>query len=180
VTDIHFDDLGAVRRFHDIAGKLRRYPAEAVTVDDYSDAKRLDSPESETLMAAGLLSSQVAGTDRHIVCIDVDHPLLALPSSTPGHWHLLIDVEMEWGVYEKLLLALAKARVIEPGYYTAAVHRHATFVRTPWTLKPGTPPSRSRERFRRWVGLLPDVLRKNEEEKKRLGRADAIERANDG
>lgn len=71
----------------------------------------------------------------HTVAIDVDHPVRVLPSTTPGHFHLLIDVPMPWWRYRRLLRALMKAGIIEPGYYSASVRRGATFLRLPWVRK---------------------------------------------
>lgn len=72
----------------------------------------------------------------HTVAIDVDWPVRAIPSSTPGHYHLWIDCPpMPWWRYRRLLRALKQAGVIEPGYYSAAVARRATHLRLPWVRK---------------------------------------------
>lgn len=72
----------------------------------------------------------------HTVAIDVDHPVRLIESTTLGHYHLLIDVPMPWWKYRRLLKALKVAGIIEPGYYSAAVGRRATFLRMPWVKKP--------------------------------------------
>lgn len=72
----------------------------------------------------------------HTVAIDVDWPVHAIPSSSPGHYHLWIDCPpMPWWRYRRLLRALKQAGVIEPGYYSAAVARRATHLRLPWVRK---------------------------------------------
>ena len=71
----------------------------------------------------------------HRPVLDIDIPARLIPSSTPGHHHLYLDVDMPWDKYEALLKALADAGVIEQGYLLAALDRGATFVRLPWVGK---------------------------------------------
>lgn len=73
--------------------------------------------------------------NRHIVALDIDHEALLIPSTTPGHHHLYINVEMDWDKYAYLLRALAYAGVIEEGYRNASMERGYTALRTPWTKK---------------------------------------------
>lgn len=74
--------------------------------------------------------------DKHKVVLDIDLPAQLLPSSTPGHFHLLIDHEVPWDKYVNLLNALAEAGVIEEGYAGASIARGWTAVRLPWVKKP--------------------------------------------
>lgn len=99
------------------------------------------------LHQANCISSRLAGQDRervdmmHTVMVDIDHPVRVVESSTPGHYHLYIDVPVPWSRYEPLLAALANAGVIEEGYYRAAARREATHLRLPWVVKEAPPSS---------------------------------------
>lgn len=67
----------------------------------------------------------------HAVTIDIDHPVHLVESTTPGHYHLYIDVAMEWPVYVKLLTALKDAGIIDYGYWELSLKRGATHLRKP-------------------------------------------------
>lgn len=74
---------------------------------------------------------------RHALVLDIDHPSWLMPSTTPGHFHLYVDVP--GGItnekYTTLLTALADAGVIEWGYASASIARGWTSVRLPWIQK---------------------------------------------
>jgi len=90
-----------------------------------------------TKAKANLISSQCFdGSHRPV--LDFDIPAHYVPSSTPGHGHLYIDKNMSWETYERLLIALADAGILERGYVHAALCRKATFVRPEGVFKPGT------------------------------------------
>jgi len=94
---------------------------------------------------ANLLTSRVAlkptdtydifAEDTHKVVIDLDHSAQLIASSTPGHHHLIIDHEMPWSLYQKLLDVLAECGLVEPGYVSASRERGYTAVRLPWVRK---------------------------------------------
>ena len=96
-----------------------------------------DSRELVTDLAeADVITSKVdIDLDIHTVMLDLDVPAHLIPSTTPGHSHLYIDVPMSWSRYKHLLWALKAACVIEPGYYAASVRRGFTSVRLPWIRK---------------------------------------------
>lgn len=73
--------------------------------------------------------------EKHKLILDLDHPAMLIPSTTPGHSHLYVDVEISWERYAALLLALAEAGVIERGYADASLARGFTSVRLPWVKK---------------------------------------------
>lgn len=75
------------------------------------------------------------GSPLHKVAIDLDRDAALIPTSTKGHHHLIIDKVLPWENYHRLLRELKVAGLIELGYYTAAVNRKATVLRTPWTKK---------------------------------------------
>lgn len=95
-------------------------------------------------LSANTISSELvdAAPRMHAVTIDLDHPAKLLHSSTPGHYHLLIDVAMPWRKYRRLLRAMTKAGILEKGYYRAMVRRRATFLRRPGAYKEGMPTKR--------------------------------------
>lgn len=72
---------------------------------------------------------------RHRPVLDIDLPVTLIESSTPGHYHLLIDKPMSWATYSALLEALAAAGVVERGYAEASITRGHTAVRLPWVKK---------------------------------------------
>lgn len=72
---------------------------------------------------------------RHRPVLDIDVPLVAIPSSTPGHWHLYIDRQMTWQAYRRLLLALGEAGILEAGYVSASIEREHSALRLPWVRK---------------------------------------------
>lgn len=89
-------------------------------------------PKAESI-ALPWLETMPAG--RHRLVIDIDHPVKVVPSSTPGHNHLYIDVPMSWGQAVGILEAMANAGVVEPGYVAASEARGYTSVRLPWIRK---------------------------------------------
>ena len=95
--------------------------------------------------AAHLVSSRIATgphTGKHTPMVDLDIPTALLPSSTPGHHHLYLDLPMTWRAYRRLLKALWKAGAIEKSYYTAAKRDRATHLRPPWAKKQPAPTNR--------------------------------------
>jgi hypothetical protein len=72
---------------------------------------------------------------RHRPVLDLDLPAQLIPSSTPGHFHLYLDVELSHSTYMDLLTALAAAGIIERGYADASRERGYTAVRLPWVRK---------------------------------------------
>lgn len=78
------------------------------------------------------------GVPLHRPVIDIDHAAKLLPSSTPGHYHLMIDRPMTWANYQRLLDVMAEVGLVEPGYARVAHERGHTAVRVPWFRK-GTP-----------------------------------------
>lgn len=104
----------------------------AVELDGPYDSERVTGVD---VGAANVITSAVAGTELHKPVLDLDLPAKLLPSSTPGHFHLLIDKEMTWETYARLLDALVDAGVVEPGFVNASRARGYTAVRLPWVHK---------------------------------------------
>jgi len=98
--------------------------------DIWTEEKREQVPEDE----ANIISSRT-DDGRHMPVLDIDIPACLLPSSTPGHGHLYIDVPMSWWRYRMLLRQLYKAGIIQKGFYDLAMRRKQTFVRRPGVTK---------------------------------------------
>lgn len=91
---------------------------------------------------ANTISSRIvdaAGTwaiPMHAPVLDIDFPIFAIPSSTPGHFHLYIERLLDWDQYEKVLRVLGEVGIIEEGYARACIERSASYVRKPTCTKP--------------------------------------------
>ena len=70
-----------------------------------------------------------------IAVIDIDLPVQVTPSSTEGHFHLVIDKTMSWEDYKLLLYALARVGIIEKGYAEASIAKGFSAIRLPWVKK---------------------------------------------
>jgi len=84
---------------------------------------------------ANLIGS-ICDDGKHMPVLDFDLPARYVPSSTPGHGHLYIDVPMTWEQHEAILVALRDAGVIQPGFANASIARKATMCRPEWVKKP--------------------------------------------
>ena len=128
----------------------QHYRIGAVT-DDYGREHDGRIPCESFEEGCNLVSSELRHGEKgwhsrllHAPAIDIDHHVRVMASSTPGHNHLYIDVEVSWRRYRKMLKAMVKAGIVEPGYYRASKQRRATFLRAPWVKKtPGDLPSGS-------------------------------------
>jgi hypothetical protein len=111
-----------------------------VWADEYGDKTEVRTAVGDTRnmpAEANLISSQIAGSKDHSIMLDIDVEAHLVPSSTPGHSHLYIDVALSWRRYRRLLRALKRAGVIEPGYYKASRLRRHTALRLPGVVKEG-------------------------------------------
>ena len=98
-----------------------------------TSSKRVE--DTDDLGEANVMSSQVAGSKKHKVVLDIDHVVKVLPSSTEGHHHLFIDKEITWKQYLRIIKAFVNAGIVEPGYLGASRDRRFTAVRLPWVKK---------------------------------------------
>jgi len=110
--------------------------------DDKDNNRPGDREEVPIVEAANVITSlhreeDLLGEARHALVLDIDHPSWLMPSTTPGHYHLYVDVPggIPSTEYYLLLTALANARVIEAGYAGASAARGFTSVRLPWVAK---------------------------------------------
>lgn len=99
--------------------------------------------EERDLDVANVVSSEIRIPDeffsdteiKHMLAIDIDLPAFLIPSSTPGHSHLYVDVAIPHHRYMALLSALADAGVIEKGYAEVSIKRGHSDLRLPWVSK---------------------------------------------
>lgn len=117
------------------------FDTEGRTTWTVKDGERIPAPINEALVLSSQTtrttppSSRAPGEPLHRPVLDIDIPARLIPSTTPGHHHLYLGVDMTWRQYEDIINALANAKVIEEGYARAALNRKATFVRLPWVAK---------------------------------------------
>lgn len=103
--------------------------------DDYGENEEV-RPVAASIEDATIITSAIEGREmRHKILLDLDIPAKLIDSSTPGHHHLYIDHEMAWEDYLELLVALAKAGLVETGYVGASRERGFTALRLPWIKK---------------------------------------------
>lgn len=107
------------------------------------DRKKIYSPLTES----NIVGSQIWGTESpynaafpddfelHKPVLDIDLPCWLKESTTPGHFHLIIDKEMSWSEYKRLLRVMCDVGILEDGFVAAAISRKASWIRTPWTQK---------------------------------------------
>lgn len=86
-----------------------------------------------------LTSESLANPFLHKVLLDIDVPAMLIPSTTPGHSHLLIDVQVPWEKYVDMMDAMAEAGVLEVGFVKAARARGFSTLRMPWVKKEEAP-----------------------------------------
>lgn len=97
---------------------------------------KAEKDEYAQIVGSALAKHQPDEEQHHRLLLDLDHPALLLDSSTPGHHHLYVDVEIPDPEWRELIKALAKAGVIEEGYAEASLERGHTDLRLPWVRKP--------------------------------------------
>jgi hypothetical protein len=71
----------------------------------------------------------------HAPVLDIDIPHKYVPSSTPGHGHLYLDVVVQWSDYVKWLQFSAELGIIESGWVDAALKQGFTAVRKEGVVK---------------------------------------------
>lgn len=116
--NIKFDNYEKVKRDGD---------SERVETDDiFHDAQVVSSEiKDDIFMEAG----------SHYIALDIDLPVIAIPSSTPHHTHLYIPRSLPWDKYVKFIEACVDIGIVEHGYLEASKKRKATFLRLPWIKK---------------------------------------------
>lgn len=88
---------------------------------------------------ANLVCSDTGNGTFHRPVVDLDIPCRLVPSSTSGHFHLYVDVDVSREKYFALLDALVEAGLVSTGYVLAARERGYTAVRPPHVKKEAPP-----------------------------------------
>jgi hypothetical protein len=99
----------------------------------YGGARRID--RRCAAVDANIITSEVQNTSMHAPVLDIDMPCALVPSSTPGHFHLLIEKGLTWRQYRRLLRALGRAGILERGFVHRSIARRYSAVRVPWEKK---------------------------------------------
>lgn len=98
-----------------------------------------DRREAEFFNGANVVSSERTDwpgkAKRHAVLLDLDVPAYLVPSTTPGHSHLYVDLNLTEEAYFDFLDACAKVGLIEEGYAGASKAKGGTYLRLPWVKK---------------------------------------------
>lgn len=132
--DRHFDERHIELR--EVNNGIERVLYTVPTWTDYQGDKYEARFATLNPANADVISSEVYGEPGvHVVALDIDHPARLLPSSTPDHYHLHVDVKCSWEDYEEFLRAAAKIGLIEEGYARVSIERKGTHLRLPWVRK---------------------------------------------
>ena len=115
--NIKFDQYERVKR----DGDSERQPAEV-----FKDAQ---------VVSSELIDGPFRNKDMHYIALDIDLPVVVVPSSTEHHTHLYIPKEVTWKQYLKFIEACVEIGIVERGYLEASKRRKATFLRLPWIKK---------------------------------------------
>jgi hypothetical protein len=84
---------------------------------------------------ANVVSSDIVGSKLHAPIIDLDFDHAYVPSTTPGHAHLYLNVPISrWRLFV-LLWGLRVGGVIEKGNFWWSLRRGGTYVRRPHVKK---------------------------------------------
>lgn len=78
------------------------------------------------------------GEGMHMPVIDIDFPIQAVPSATPGHFHLYINKEVEWDKYCDVIMAMCKAGLVQWQWFDTMRDRGFSAVRHPDKPKNGS------------------------------------------
>ncbi len=108
---------------------------ESSDYDPSADREATIDPDKADVISSLMWDTQVGEGAQHFPVLDLDIPAYLLPSSTEGHSHLYLDVQLDDARFWALCDALAEAGILEPGYVSACKARGYTSVRLPWVKK---------------------------------------------
>lgn len=113
-----------------VVQKLTRYHSNTLDNADYNVADEVITPTPD-----GPLMSSLVEDGLHRPALDLDFAAELIPSSTDGHYHLILDQPMTWRRYRALLRALEKAGIIQPGFLHFSVQNKMSMLRVPGVKK---------------------------------------------
>jgi hypothetical protein len=121
-------------------GLIRQPPfnggGERITLTRNRDTNKMFSPKY--LMAALPPSAVRTFPGKDVLHLDPICDYALMPSTTDGHFHLMLDLYMSWSKYQRLLKLFVDCGIVEPGYVKASIARGFTAIRPPWIKKPKT------------------------------------------
>lgn len=118
-----------MKRDFDSGGRVLLYTPMPLEYDEWTPPL-----EVKPLGEANLCSS-LTPDFKHKPVLDIDVPARLYPSSTEGHSHLYIDVEMTHEQYTKLIDVLAEVGILGKGIAKQLEVRGVTTARLPWVKK---------------------------------------------
>lgn len=125
--------MSAGLKLLDLFGRLEL--RKGIRWNDYQNPGELEvTDKADAQVATSILRSDPG---RHIVALDIDYPAHLAESSTPGHYHLYLDVPggVDHEAYMDLLELLGELNIIETGYANASRGRGFSCPRLPWVHK---------------------------------------------
>ena len=153
--------MGAMQRLlrKGQAFRVKKWVTDSTVEEAHADGVKPD--EVTDLTEANVISSLVKGSvadpaeegkvdwdrvlgvkavgGKHNLLLDIDRPAELVESSTPGHYHLYVELlggeGIDWEDYVAFLHAAAKIGLIESGYAYASQARGYTALRLPWVSK---------------------------------------------
>lgn len=125
-----------------LLGRLKAFRITKWATSSDGNQESVDEREpADILFGANVVSSLRTDAHwkepHHAVLLDLDVPAYLVPSHTPGHSHLYIDVSIPQSLYFNLLTVLADCGVVEDGYVDASKSKGGTFLRLPWKREEG-------------------------------------------
>jgi hypothetical protein len=100
---------------------------------DYTSGSNAHVPV-ESIKEANALSSKTK-SGHHKVLLDLDVEHYYVPSSTEGHGHLYINVDLSTAQYNVLLFTLQHLGIIQKGFALLSIKRGFAALRFPWVKK---------------------------------------------
>jgi hypothetical protein len=95
----------------------------------------LEVDRAEANVSTSLHRGTRNGSRAHALLLDIDIEAWLVPSSTPGHSHLYVDLVTDWDKLKRFLDAALEIGLIQPGFHRAACDRGFTSLRLPWVRK---------------------------------------------
>jgi len=130
-----------------------------------------DVPQNSNLIGSHCGTYSYGKERMHRPMLDLDFPAKLVPSTTPGHSHLYIDVAVHEVAYEKMLSAMVDAGLIQYGFYQSFLRNRQTTLRLPGVKKCGEFESNIAK------GLGANLLTKDKTYTELMKMRDAIDKA---
>ena len=100
-----------------------------------NELDRVENLDEANIVTSKWYESRVGNVSMHKLFLDLDIEHLYVPSSTPGHGHLMINVDLDEKDLKELVALLVKLNVLSPGSLGQLVTRGANSLRLPWIKK---------------------------------------------